>query len=102
MSQAFVNEDAEGPDPRYVLPKRDDPAYAEAAAWALIEGANAGDSRSAELATGYRWGEPALTPHIETILARAREEKDERTEELAERFLRKATTLRLRPETPRR
>ncbi len=93
MSQAFVNEDAEGPDPRYVLPKRDDPGYDEAAAWALIEGANAGDSRSAELATGYRWGEPALTPHIDTILARAREEKDERSEELAERFLRKAKTL---------
>ena len=34
-------------------------------------------------------GEPKLVPHIEEILARAREEKDERTEELAERFLRK-------------
>ena len=59
-------------------------------AWALIEGANEGNSRSAELATGYKWGEPKLVPHIEKILARAREEKDERTEELAERFLKKS------------
>jgi hypothetical protein len=39
MSRAFVNEDAGGPEPRYRLPKRDDPGYDEAAAWALIEGA---------------------------------------------------------------
>ncbi len=93
MSRAFVNEDAQEPDPRYVLPKRDDPTFDEAAAWAFIEGANAGNSRSAELATGYRWGEPALTPHIKSILNRARAERDERTQELAERFLRKAKTL---------
>ena len=93
MSRAFVNEDAEEPDPRYVLPKRNDPTYDEAAADALIEGANVGNSRSAELATGYRWGEPALTSHVETILKRAQEEQDERTEELAERFLRKAKRL---------
>jgi hypothetical protein len=93
MSRAFVNEDAaQEPEPRYVLPKRDDPSYDEAAAWALIEGANAGNSRSAELATGYKWGEPALAPHVEHILTRAREEHDDRTEELAERYLRKAAT----------
>ena len=90
MSRAFVKEDADEPEPRYVLPKRDHPSYDEAAAWALIEGANAGNSRSAEIATGYKWGEPTLVPHIEKILARAREENDERTEELAGRFLRKA------------
>ena len=90
MSRAFVNEDAAEQEPRYVLPKRDDPSFDEAAAWALIEGANEGNSRSAELATGYKWGEPKLVPHIEKILARAREEKDERTEELAERFLKKS------------
>lgn len=88
MSRAFVNEDARGPEPRYHLPARDDPGYDSAAAWALIEGANVGDSLSAEEATGYRWGEPQLKPHVERILADARREQNERLEELAERFLR--------------
>jgi len=88
MSRAFVNEDAGGPEPRYHLPSRDDPTYDEAAAWALIEGANAGDSYSAELATGYRWGEPRLRPHVERILAGAVAERNERLQQLAERFLR--------------
>lgn len=88
MSRAFINEDAGGPPPRYHLPARDDPGYDAAAAWALIEGANAGDSYSAELATGYRWGEPALRPHVERILTQARAERNERLEQLAERFLR--------------
>ncbi|HSD33282.1 MAG TPA: hypothetical protein VLB49_15290 [Gemmatimonadales bacterium] len=88
MSRAFIKEDAGGPEPRYHLPAREDPGYDAAAAWALIEGANAGDSYSAELATGYRWGEPALRPHVERILARARAEQNERLEQLAERFLR--------------
>ena len=89
MSQAFVNEDAEGREPDYLLPKRDDPAYDAAAAWALIEGADQGDSRSAELATGYKWGEAKLRPHVEKILARALEQADERMQQLAERFLNK-------------
>ncbi len=89
MSQAFVNEDAEGPEPTYVLPKRDDPGYDEASAWALIEGADQGDSRSAELATGYKWAEPSLRPHVEKILERARDQGDERLEQLARRFLNK-------------
>lgn len=88
MSRAFVNEDAEGPRPRYVLPKRDDPGYDEAAAWALLEGANVGDSHSAQLATGYAWGEPRLRPYVERILAQAREQGNERLQQLAERFLR--------------
>jgi hypothetical protein len=88
MSRAFVNEDADGPKPRYVLPKRDDPGYDEAAAWALLEGADVGDSHSAQLATGYQWGEPRLRPHVERILAWAVEHKKERLQELAERFLR--------------
>ena len=91
MSRAFVKEDADEPEPRYVLPKRNHPSYDEAAAWALIEGANAGNSRSAEIATGYKWGEPKLVPHIEKILARALEEKDDRTEQLAGRFLLKVS-----------
>lgn len=88
MSRAFINEDTGGPEPKYHLPARDDPAYDAAAAWALIEGADAGDSYSAELATGYRWGEPVLRPHVERILAQARAERNERLEQLAERFLR--------------
>jgi hypothetical protein len=88
MSRAFVNENADGPKPRYVLPKRDDPGFDEAAAWALLEGANVGDSHSAQLATGYEWGEPRLRPHVERILAQAREQGNERLEQLAQRFLR--------------
>lgn len=87
MSRAFVNEDAQGRDPTYVLPKRDDPGFDEAAAWALIEGWNQGDLRGAELATGYRWREPILRPHVERILARAQEQNDERLEQLARMFL---------------
>jgi hypothetical protein len=87
VSRAFVKEDAGGPERRYVLPRRDDPGYDEAAASALLEGADVGDSYGAERATGYRWGEPRLRPHVERILARARAEKNERMEQLAERFL---------------
>jgi hypothetical protein len=88
MSRAFVKEDAGGPERRYSLPARTDPGYDAAAALALLEGANVGDSYSAELATGYRWGEPTLKPHVERILAQARAERNERLEQLAERFLR--------------
>jgi hypothetical protein len=88
MSRAFVKEDASGPERRFSLPPRTDPTYDVAAAIALLEGANVGDSYSAELATGYRWGEPKLKPEIEQILARARAEGNERLQQLAERFLR--------------
>jgi hypothetical protein len=88
MSRAFVNEDAGGPERRYNLPPRDDPDYDSAATWALLEGANAGDSLSAEEATGYRWGAATLKPHVERILAQASAEGNERLEELARRFLR--------------
>ena len=95
MSRAFMKEDADGPEPRYNLPPKDDANFDSAAADALIQGANVGDSYSAELATGYQWGEPKLRPHVERILAQARKEKDERTEQLAERFL--AAIPRLKP-----
>ena len=88
MSRAFVKEDAGGPERRYHLPAREDPGYDAAAAEALLEGANVGDSYSAELATGYRWGEAKLRPHVERILARARTDGNERLGQLAERFLR--------------
>ena len=87
MSRAFVNEDAQGRQPTYDLPKRDDPGYDEAATWALLEGAEMGDTHSAEVATGYRWGEAKLRPHVERILARAREQRNERLVRFGERFL---------------
>jgi hypothetical protein len=89
MSRAFVNEDASGgPRRRFFLPPRDDPEFDAAAAAALLEAARDGATGDAEEATGYRWGEPRLHPHVTRILARARQEKDERLEQLAERFLR--------------
>ena len=92
MSRAFVNEDQGGPDPRhrFPLPPVDDPTYDAAAARALIQGAHEGDSASAEEATGYVFGEAKLVPHVRVILARAREEGNDRLEQLAERFLRRA------------
>ncbi len=82
-----MNEDAEGREPSYVLPKRDDPGFDEAAALALIEGWNQGDLHGAEIATGFKWGEPALRQHVESILVQAREQRDERLEQLAKLFL---------------
>jgi hypothetical protein len=91
MSRAFVNEDAgTGESPRYPLPARDDPWFDLAAARALLHGADAGDTASAESATGYYWGEPKLRPLVERILEEAREDENERLEQLAERFLRVA------------
>jgi hypothetical protein len=91
MSRAFVNEDAGGePDPTFSLPERDSPYYDEAAAWALIQGADQGDSVSAELATGYRWGEVRLVPKIQTILKEALAQEQDRVAQLARRFLRAA------------
>lgn len=94
MSRAFVKEDA-GDDrgPEYRLPEPDSPYFDEAAAWALMQGADEGDTRSAEGATGCRWGEPRLVPHVEAILARARAEDEMRLEQLAKRFLREAKRI---------
>ncbi|MGH7671091.1 MAG: hypothetical protein ACRENQ_16525 [Gemmatimonadaceae bacterium] len=87
MSRAFVNEDANEPEPRYVLPPRDDPGFDEAAASALLEGADVGNSYSAEQATGYKWGEEKLKPHVRKIMERAEAAGDERMVTLAGRFL---------------
>ena len=87
MSRAFVNEDAEGRELDYNLPRRDDPEFDEAAAWALLEGWDQGDLRGAELATGYAWGENKLKSHIERILSRAQKQQDERFVQLAQMFL---------------
>jgi 2C-methyl-D-erythritol 2,4-cyclodiphosphate synthase len=91
MSRAFVKEDDGGwgdPGRRYSLPDRSDPDYDEAAAEALLGAAKAGDTGSAESATGYYWGEKKLRPFVERIRARAERDGDERLAELAERFLR--------------
>ncbi|MEA2724622.1 MAG: hypothetical protein QOH59_2393 [Gemmatimonadales bacterium] len=77
--------------PRFPLPDRDDPGFDAAAAQALLQGAHLGDTASAEMATGYYWGEPRLRPLVERILAEARQDGNERLEQLAERFLRVPT-----------
>ena len=74
---------------RYPLPDRADPGYDRAAALGRsCAGADQGDTAGAEAATGYYWGDPALFPQVERILAEAREDRDDRLEQLAERFLR--------------
>lgn len=90
MSRAFVNEDAGGTGPRraYGLPDRADPGYDAAAARVLLEAARAGETSSAEEATGYYWGEPRLHEHVRRLLEGARREGDDRLMQLAERFLR--------------
>jgi hypothetical protein len=89
MSRAFVNEDAGGePEQRYSLPDPKSPYYAEASAWALIQGADQGDTLGAEAATGYRWGDPVLEPHVRKILEEARAQGEDRVATLARRFLR--------------
>ncbi|MGW8267068.1 MAG: hypothetical protein ACWGSQ_11920 [Longimicrobiales bacterium] len=91
MSRAFVNEDAGGdPAPAFSLPEVDSPYYDEAAAWALIQGADQGDSLSAEAATGYRWGEERLVPHVTRILEEAEGQGQDRVAQLARRYLREA------------
>ena len=89
MSRAFVNEDAGSSGPRrdYHLPERDDPSYDAAAANALLEAARAGETASAEDATGYRWGEPKLARHVRRIQKEAEASGDDRLEQLARRFL---------------
>ncbi len=91
MSRAFVKDDAGNePGPRYQLPDPASPYYAEASAWALLQGADEGDSRSAELATGYAWGDPRLVAHVQAILEQAIQQDQRRLQRLAERFLRAA------------
>lgn len=90
MSRAFVNEDAGAGAPRrnYALPPRDDPAFDAAAAGALLEAARAGETASAEEATGYYWGERRLHEHVRRIRERATAAQDDRLAQLADRFLR--------------
>lgn len=89
MSRAFVNEDAGGDVPHrdYHLPERDDPDFDRQAARAMLEAARVGETGSAETATGYYWGEQRLAPFVREILAEARAARDDRLEQVAERFL---------------
>lgn len=96
MSRAFVNEDAASEPPRrFALPPVDDPGYAAAAAFAMLEAARDGDTRSAEEATGYLWGSEQIRPHVERLLEKERErpmaEQDSRLITVAKRFLRAAS-----------
>ena len=87
MSRAFVREDRDDTPPRFELPDRSSPDFDRAAAWALLEGANLGNSLAAEAATGYRWGDRRLRVHVEAIQHHARDHGDARLEQLASRFL---------------
>lgn len=89
MSRAFVNEDAGSDVPKrdYHLPERDDPDFNRQAARALLEAARIGETGSAEIATGYYWGESRLVPFVREILAEAKAAKDDRLEQVAERYL---------------
>ena len=90
MSRAFVGENEQWGDPRYriALPPREDPGFDAAAAEALLEAARHGQTGAAEAATGYYWGDAKLHAHVRVILQKARAAKDDRLEQLAERFLR--------------
>lgn len=91
MSRAFVKEDGpDGPARVYTLPARSDPGFAVAAAQALLLGADQGDTAGAEAATGIFWGDPALAGAMRQLLLEARERDDDRTAQLAERYLRRA------------
>jgi hypothetical protein len=90
MSRAFTKEDSGNwadPSKRYSLPARDDPEFDLAAAAALIEAARNGETGSAEMATGYYWGEPKLHAYVERIAEHARQTGDIRTEQLSNLFL---------------
>ncbi len=90
MSRAFVKEDRDELPPDYRLPDPGSDYYDEACAWALIMGADEGDTRGAESATGRRWGEARLVPHIRAILGKAEAEDQYRVAQLCRRFLRSA------------
>ena len=93
MSRAFVKEDSgDVPRRRFALPESWEPGYNAAAALALLEAARDGQMQEAEAATGYRFGEPSLHPHIQKLLdqelARPLADQDSRSIQLARRFLR--------------
>lgn len=94
MSRAFVKEDGDDVKPRvhFGLPPRRDPSFNAAAALVLIEAARDGYTELAEDATGYKWGDPALHPHVQRLIEkeerRPEAEQDRRFLQVARRFLR--------------
>tara|TARA_B110000438_G_scaffold295490_1_gene338559 strand:+ start:76 stop:381 length:306 start_codon:yes stop_codon:yes gene_type:complete len=93
MSRAFVKEDSDPPPAiRYDLPDPKSKGFDEAAASALIQGANLGETKSAEMATGYKWGDPRLRRYIGLLLTKAKKDGDDRTIQLTKRFLKKSQT----------
>ena len=93
MARAFVREDDEDHTPKvhFTLPPREHPSFDAAAALALLEGARDGVTDQAEQATGYRWGDPHLHPHVRRLLekeqAQPEESQDRRFIQVARRFL---------------
>ena len=92
MSRAFVREDSGYVPPgNFALPPRGHPSFNAAAARALLEAARDANTESAEVATGYRWGEPKLQRHVRRLLEEAQalpeEEQDRRYIRVARRFL---------------
>ena len=91
MSRAFVKEDDTEPPVRITLPDRDDPAFDAAAALALLDAARNGYIQQAEVATGYRWGDPQLHPFVRKLMNKEKElpedEQDRRYIQVARRFL---------------
>ena len=53
-----------------------------------------GDTASAESATGYFWGDPALRAEMNQLVDEAMDRGDDRMDQLARRFLRAAGTPR--------
>ncbi|MEJ2217009.1 MAG: hypothetical protein P8099_10380 [Gemmatimonadota bacterium] len=96
MSRAFVKEDAGDFDrPRdFELPPAEDPGYDLACALALLNAACLGETRAAETATGYRWGDPHLIEHVRKLLGKeedlSEEQQDRRFMQVARRYLRAA------------
>jgi len=94
MSRAFVKEDGNDARPQrnFGLPPRHDRSYAAASALAILEAARDGYLEDAEEATGYKWGDPHLQPHVQKLmekeLARPEDEQDRRFIQMARRFLR--------------
>lgn len=89
MSRAFVKEDGGDFEPTraFGLPPVEDPSYDAAATLVLLEAARDGHLDEAERATGYRFGDAHLKPHVESFLAKELENPDDRRDR---RFVRVA------------
>ena len=79
MSRAFVKDDDSDRTPRvhFGLPPREHPSFDAAAALALLEAARDGITEQAEEATGYRWGDPQLRPHVKRLLDKELDQPEE-------------------------